>query len=81
LAFGKKINMLFKFSNVNKLAGLGRSEVGRAADGADGVGRPADESTAQPGYGLSHNQIHYADKARDGARSAIGMGHSSRNRV
>jgi len=34
------------------------------------------ESTAPPGYGLSHIPIHYTDKARDGARSAMGMGHA-----
>jgi len=43
------------------------------------LGCTAAESTAQPSYGLSHIPIHNVDKDQDGARSAIGMGHSSRN--
>jgi len=42
-----------------------------------GLGRPAAESTAQLGDGLSHIPIHYVDKAQDGAHSAIGTRHSS----
>ena len=60
--------------------------VGRVAVGA---GSAAQRPRAA-GYGLSHIPIHYADKAQtereardmhslDGASSAIGMGHSSRN--
>ena len=38
------------------------------------LGRPAAESMVQPRDGLSQIPIHYADKARDGVRSMIGMG-------
>jgi len=45
------------------------------------VGHPAAESMAHPGYGFSHIPIHHVYKAWDGTRSAMGMGHSSRNWV
>ena len=56
------------------------------------VGRSAVMLLAARGVSSSHIPIHYADKAPDGARSAIsirrdgvcsaiGMGHSSRNRM
>jgi len=43
------------------------------------LGHPVAESMVQPGYGVSHIPMHYADKAQDGAHSATDMGHSSRN--
>jgi len=45
------------------------------------LSHPAAKSMAQPGYGLSHIPTHDADKAQDGLRSTIGMGHSSQNQA
>jgi len=82
---GKKINISFKFSNVNKLAvnSFGFQTVGRLAVQRTVLrpSRPAAESMAQLGYGVSHIPIHYADKARDGVRSTIGMRHSNQNQA
>jgi len=52
---GKKINILFKFLNVNKLAvnSFGPWMVGRLAVQRTVLARLAAKSTAQPGYGLA----------------------------
>jgi len=88
----KKINILFAFSNVNKLAvnRFGLRMVGSRVGHVGGWPTARLLLLADRGVSSSHIPIHYAEKTRDGARSAIsiqqdgahsatGMGHSSQN--
>jgi len=67
----KKINILFKFLNVNKPAVDDRTLSAQPCERPTNLTAAAD--TVDRSDSSSHIPIHFADKAPDGARSAISI--------